>query len=214
PARARNCRSAPALASPASARIRWASTPSRFDPTASRGRASVPPRLAETSTIETPETTRHTISPSCDRAVAESRTQWTRSDRMLQRACTLSPTRAKLGGPPLHLPPHSVRLSDSPSVRLSRRPEPQPFRCEAVDHDLLFEQGQRVDVRDELVGFEQVLKGRERARHGEPAHFHSSVRQVEVQTADLDRGTDQGRSYRLHGVLRDTVGEQDPRAEP
>src|SRR3989441_12531142 len=37
---------------------------------------------------------------------------------------------------------------------------------------------------------------------------------VEVQAADLDRGTDQGRPYRFHGVLRDPAGEQDPRAEP
>src|SRR5213596_1410215 len=121
---------------------------------------------------------------------------------------------SKARPPTLDAVQHPVRPSTRPPVRRSCRAEPEPLRRQAIDHDLLLEQREQVEIPHELVGLEQVFERLERARDGEPAHRDVAMPQPQRDAPDLHLRADHCGADRLDRSPGDPIREQHPRCGP
>ena len=123
----------------------------------------------------------------------------------------------ELAGPLARLGHHSAgdavttrrSCRDAP-VGLARRAEAQPVRGEAVDDELLFGERHDVEIRDQLVGLQEVAEGFMRAGDGQAPDHDFAVRQIEMEVSDLDLRADHLRADLLRCVPGDRIGKKDP----
>ena len=116
----------------------------------------------------------------------------------------------ELGPPVLHLVHQAAGLPARPPVGRPRGGELEPLCRQAIDHDLLLEEWEQVEIRHELVSLEQVLERPERARDGEPPHRDAAVPETQGEGADLHLGADHGGADRLNRPPGDPLREQQP----